>query len=53
MDLAGALGEDHPELLPDIMFGAAACLYLDDRAADAMRSAFAAGRSALRGGVVA
>ncbi|MGA7147108.1 MAG: iron-containing redox enzyme family protein [Microbacterium sp.] len=49
-DLAGALGEDQPELLPDIMFGAAACLFLDDRAADVMREAFEAGRSALRGG---
>jgi hypothetical protein len=47
-DLAGALGEDRPELLPDIMFGAAACLALDDRSADHMRAAFEAGRSSLR-----
>lgn len=46
-DLAGGLGEDRPELLPDIMFGAAACLALDDRSADHMRAAFEAGRSSL------
>lgn len=51
-DLAGALGEDRPDLLPDIMFGAAACLYLDDRVAEVIREAFEAGRSALRGGAV-
>ncbi|MDY0908849.1 iron-containing redox enzyme family protein [Microbacterium sp. CFBP9034] len=47
-DLAGALGEDRPELLPDIMFGAAACLALDDRSADHLRAAFEAGTSSLR-----
>jgi hypothetical protein len=47
-DLAGALGEDRPELIPDIFFGAAACLVLDDRAADGIRSAFEDGRSSLR-----
>ena len=46
--LAGALGEERPDLLPDIMFGAAACLELDDRSADHMRAAFEAGRSSLR-----
>ena len=49
-DLAGALGEDRPELIPDIFFGAAACLAVDARAADAIRSAFEAGRSSLRDG---
>jgi hypothetical protein len=47
-DLAGALGEDRPELVPDIFFGAAACLLLDDRVADTIRSAFESGRSSLR-----
>lgn len=48
-DLAGGLGEDRPDLLPDIMFGAAACLHLDDAVADHMRAAFEAGRTSLRG----
>lgn len=47
-DLAGSLGEDRPELIPDIFFGAAACLWIDDRAADRIRSAFEDGRSSLR-----
>jgi hypothetical protein len=47
-DLAGALGEDRPELIADIFFGAAACLALDDRAAIGIRTAFEEGRSALR-----
>lgn len=46
-DLAGALAEDEPELLPDILFGAAACLALDDAVADHMHGAFRAGRSSL------
>ena len=50
-DLAGSLGEERPDLLPDIMFGAAACLYLDDRAADVLLTAFESGRSALRRGI--
>jgi len=49
-DLAGALGEDRPDLIPDIFFGAAACLALDDRAADRIRSAFETGRSCLHAG---
>ncbi|HEX5729436.1 iron-containing redox enzyme family protein [Microbacterium sp.] len=49
-DLAGSLGEDRPDLIPDILFGAAACLAVDGRAADAVRSAFEAGRSSLRPG---
>lgn len=28
-DLAGSLAEDEPDLLPDIIFGAKACLYMD------------------------
>ncbi|HWK76677.1 iron-containing redox enzyme family protein [Microbacterium sp.] len=47
-DLAGGLGEARPELIPDIFFGAAACLMLDDRAADHIRGAFEAGESSLR-----
>ena len=50
-DLAGALGEDRPEYIPDIFFGAAACLALDDRAADSIRSAFEDGRTSLRTGI--
>ena len=49
-DLAGSLGEDRPDLIPDIFFGAAACLFLDDRVADSIRDAFEAGRSSLRPG---
>ena len=34
-DLAGGLAEQHPELLADIVFGAAACLYVDGLAGPA------------------
>jgi hypothetical protein len=47
-DLAGGLGEDRPDLIPDIFFGAAACLWVDDLAADGIRAAFEGGRSSLR-----
>jgi hypothetical protein len=47
-DLAGALAEDRPELLPDIMFGAAACLAIDGEAAKHMLDAWSAGGSSLR-----
>jgi hypothetical protein len=47
-DLAGGLAEQHPELLPDIVFGAAACLYVDGLAGQRMLEAFEAGRSSLR-----
>ena len=40
--------EDRPDLLPDIVFGAAACLHLDDAVADHMRRAFEDSRSSLR-----
>jgi hypothetical protein len=46
-DLAGGLAETEPELLPDIMFGAAACLYVDGLVADHVRESWAAGRSSL------
>jgi hypothetical protein len=47
-DLAGGLAEQEPELLPDIMFGAAACLYVDGLVADHVRLSWNAGRSSLR-----
>ena len=47
-DLAGALAEDRPELLPDIMFGAAACLAVDGWAGAHMLDSWSAGRSSLR-----
>ena len=47
-DLAGSLGEDRPDLLPDIMFGAAACLALDGMVAGHMLERWSAGESSLR-----
>lgn len=47
-DLAGALAEDRPELLPDIMFGAAACLAVDGWASTHILDAWARGESSLR-----
>ncbi|WP_434056423.1 iron-containing redox enzyme family protein [Georgenia sunbinii] len=47
-DLAGALAEDEPELLPDLMFGAAACLAMDDWVGDHILGAWHADRSSLR-----
>jgi hypothetical protein len=47
-DLAGSLAEDEPELLPDILFGAAACLTVDGWAGAHILDAWTAGRSALR-----
>lgn len=47
-DMAGALAEDRPELLPDIMFGAAACLTVDGWMGEHMLDAWTAGRSSLR-----
>ncbi|MCR2793610.1 iron-containing redox enzyme family protein [Microbacterium sp. zg.Y625] len=52
-DLAGALAEDEPDLLPDILFGAAACLAVDGWAGDHILQAWQEGRSALREGFVA
>ena len=49
-DLAGALVEDRPELLADVMFGAAACLSVDGRVAAQMFDAWSNGRSSLRTG---
>lgn len=47
-DLAGALAEDHPELLPDIMFGAAVCMRVDGRMGALMFERWSAGESSLR-----
>jgi len=47
-DLAGTLAEDHPEMLPDILFGAAACLEVDDRVGRHMLDAWSRGASSLR-----
>ena len=47
-DLAGGLAEDHPELLPDIVFGAKACLYVDGLAGQHVLAAWEAGASSLR-----
>jgi hypothetical protein len=47
-DLAGGLAEDRPDLLGDIMFGAAACLTVDGWVGDEMLAAFESGRSSLR-----
>jgi len=51
-DLAGGLAEAQPHLLPDILFGAAACLAVDGWAGEQMLTAFSEGRSSLRGPVV-
>ncbi|QMU98285.1 iron-containing redox enzyme family protein [Microbacterium esteraromaticum] len=47
-DLAGSLAEDRPELLDDILFGAAACLTVDGWASEHILHAWEAGRSSLR-----
>lgn len=47
-DLAGALAEDEPELLGDIIFGAAACLFIDGMAGDHILHSWERGVSSLR-----
>ncbi len=47
-DLAGGLVEASPELLDDVLFGAAACLAVDGAMARHMHDAWTAGRSSLR-----
>lgn len=47
-DLAGALAEDRPELVGDVMFGAAACVALDDWLAEQLLEAWSTGASSLR-----
>jgi len=52
-DLAGGLAAQHPHLLPDIMFGAAACLAIDGAVAGHMLDAWERQSSSLRTGVTA
>lgn len=52
-DLAGALAEDEPALMPDILFGARACLALDDLMGDHILGSWEAGHSSLRQPVTA
>lgn len=47
-DLAGALAEDEPELVHDILFGAATCLYLDDLVGEHLLSSWRSGTTSLR-----
>mgnify|MGYP004516271303 CR=1 FL=1 len=47
-DLAGALAEDEPDLLPDILFGASACLFVDGLMSDHILESFENGVSSLR-----
>jgi hypothetical protein len=47
-DLCGSLVEAEPELVPDVLLGATACLELDARVATATLTAWRSGRSALR-----
>lgn len=47
-DLAGALAEDRPDLLADIMFGAAACLTVDGWVGEHLLDAWSRGESSLR-----
>ncbi|WP_193596054.1 iron-containing redox enzyme family protein [Microbacterium sp. YJN-G] len=47
-DLAGGLAQQHPELLPDILFGAAACLAVDGRSGAHVLDAWQRGESSLR-----
>jgi hypothetical protein len=47
-DLCGALAEDEPALVPDLLFGAGTALELDRLLAGALLGAWSAGRSSLR-----
>lgn len=47
-DLAGSLAEDRPDLLPDILFGAAVCLSVDGRVGEYLLDAWTRGESSLR-----
>jgi hypothetical protein len=48
VDMCGSLVEDEPDLLPDVLFGAACSLAMDGLAAAALLGAWESGRSALR-----
>ncbi len=47
-ELAGGLAQQDPASLPDILFGAAACLLLDDLVGDHVMDAWTRGESSLR-----
>ncbi|MGI8678856.1 MAG: iron-containing redox enzyme family protein [Jatrophihabitans sp.] len=47
-DLCGSLAADEPDLAEDIVFGAAACLYVDRRFAEHLIGRWDAGQSSLR-----
>jgi len=47
-DLAGALAEDEPALMPDILFGASTCLFVDGCAAAHILESWESGASSLR-----
>jgi hypothetical protein len=47
-DLAGSLAEEEPSMIPDIIFGAQACLYLDGLTGAHMLAAWDGGGSSLR-----
>jgi hypothetical protein len=47
-DLAGGLARQEPELAADIVFGARALLYLEDRFARALLEAWKGGGTSLR-----
>lgn len=51
-DLAGSLAEDEPQLVEDILFGAACCLDIDGAASEQMLQAWERGVSSLRSPVV-
>jgi hypothetical protein len=46
-DMAGGLVAAEPDQRPQVLFGAAACLALDDLAADHLLACFQAGRTSL------
>src|SRR3954454_5738807 len=48
-DLCGVLAADEPELADQIVFGAAACLYVDNRFAEHVLGLWSNGQSSLRG----
>ena len=48
VDMCGSLVAEQPDLLPDVLFGAAASLAMDALAAEHLLGAWEAGRSALR-----
>ena len=47
-DLAGALAQSEPDLLPDVLFGAAACLHLDTLVAEHVLGSWERGETSLR-----